>query len=197
MLIPIHFLKKIYLAALIFVINIAVIEPDHASNSLTKEQILNNFIKTEKLSRIKYELVDEVSSYINRVAPRAEVDGEVIVNACLTHDIDIKFVLAQAHIESHFGTSGRASKTNSIFNLAKTKYDHPNLSVEPYIILLKDKYLCGNKTEKHLMRNFVNYSGKRYAEDRMYERKLSSKYYQIKKQTQIDKLYNNYKTYTL
>ena len=73
-------------------------------------------------------------------------------------------------------------------------YTHPNNSIEPYITLLKTKYLSKNKTEKDLMRNFVSNSGHRYASSKAYEQNLSKIYRKINKNTNISQYYNDYKT---
>ena len=36
---------------------------------------------------------------------------------CDLYDVDIRLVLAQGHLESHFATRGTAAKTNSMFNI--------------------------------------------------------------------------------
>ena len=121
--------------------------------------------------------------------------------------MDIVFVLAQAELESCFGIAGIAKKTNSVWNVGSFDgrpseyiiknnlgYSHPNNSIEPYINLIKTKYLSKNKTEKDLMRNFVSNSGHRYASSRTYEQKLSKIYHKINKNTNISQYYNDYKT---
>ena len=135
-----------------------------------------------------YNLVDE---HIKSVAPKSKVSAEVIVENCIKYDIDIKLVLAQAQQESHFGTTGIAKKTNSIFNVhaydgrsagqminAGHGFNHPDESVEPFMQLLKRRYLP-NKTEQQLLRNYVDVYGKRYASAENYEYKLKNIYNQI------------------
>ena len=46
-------------------------------------------------------LVNEVDTYIQRIAPTSKLDGKVVVDMCLKYDIDIIFVLAQGQAESH------------------------------------------------------------------------------------------------
>ena len=65
----------------------------------------------------KSELVKVVKNYIDSVAPTSNLNGYAIVDKCEKYDLDIKFVLAQGQIESHFGTTGMAIKTNSVFNV--------------------------------------------------------------------------------
>lgn len=141
----------------------------------------------------KTKLIREVDKYITSVARNSKISSETIVDACLEHGVDIKFVLAQGHIESHFGTTGKASRTNSVFNIIGVKYDHPDHSIEPYLKLLNTRYLVGGKTEKDMMQNFLDKNGKRYAMSPSYESELRSTYNKIKKHTNIDKFYNIYK----
>lgn len=141
----------------------------------------------------KTKLIREVDEYITSVARNSKINSETIVDACLEYDVDIKFVLAQGHIESHFGTAGKASRTNSVFNIIGVKYDHPDHSIEPYLKLLNTRYLVNGKTEKDMMKNFCDRNGKRYAMSSTYERELRSTYNKIKKRTDIDKFYKLYK----
>ena len=101
----------------------------------------------------KAQLVDEVQNYINTVAPTSNLRACILVDACEKYNIEVKFALAQGEIESHFGTKGLASKTNSVWNvgayddhfyskiMGTYKYSHPNESIEPYLKLLYEKYL--------------------------------------------------------
>ena len=150
------------------------------------------------------ELASEVGRYIKKVAPTSVVDPLLLVDLCSKYNIDIRFVLAQGHIESHFGTKGTAVKTNSVFNVgaydghsAKKQikngfgYKHPNYSIEPYLKLLTKEYLV-DKTEYELMENFINIDGKRYASNKKYEDLISEKFRVICTTTNITNLYNTY-----
>ena len=149
------------------------------------------------------ELRNEVDNYIKSVASQSSLDGYVIVEECMNSGLDICFVLAQGENESHFGTTGLARKTNSVFNVyafdgqtheqisEKGKYKHPNYSVAPYIELLKKDYLVDGKTEYDLMDGqYVNKNGARYASSETYEKALLAKFMKIKQNTKIDSLYN-------
>lgn len=166
-----------------------------------------------KLQESKGLLVDEVNAYIARIAPTSNLNGRILVELCDEYNIDIKFVLAQGQIESHYGTRGLAAKTNSVFNVLaydghsynqickKGKYSHPDHSIRPYLQLLADDYLVDGKTEYDLMDEFVNKDGNRYASAKDYENKLKSTYNSISDttNTNIDylmKQYNHYKIIT-
>lgn len=146
----------------------------------------------------------EVDNYIKSIAPTSKLSGKDIVEKCFEYNIDIIFVLAQGQIESHYGTTGTARKTNSVFNVGAYDghsankqnkngfgFNDPNDSIEPYLILLTNEYLVNGKTEYDLMNNYVNYLGMRYASDNNYERMLKSIYNKIKKITNIYDLQYN------
>ena len=159
----------------------------------------------EYTDNVKTQLITEVDTYINTIAPSSKLDGEIVVDKCCEYNIDIAFVLAQGQIESHFGTRGTASKTNSVFNVgaydgysaAKQRangfgFSHPNESVEPYLILLTNNYLVNGKRISDLMYVYVNHLGMRYASDTRYEYMLRSVYNKINSKTNINSLYNEY-----
>jgi flagellum-specific peptidoglycan hydrolase FlgJ len=161
-----------------------------------------------KYQSAKSQVVDEIDKYIEQVAPNSALNAITLFNLCEEYGVDIKFVLAQGHIESHFGTKGMARKTNSVFNVfafdgqeyhkisRKGKYDHPDYSIEPYLKLLKNNYMV-EKTEYDLMNKFVNMDGKRYASDPLYENKLSTKFEYISNNTRLDELVSNYNMYKI
>lgn len=163
-----------------------------------------NPIEYVKEAELKYwecksQLVTEVQNYIDSIAPTSNLRAYNLVQASEKYVIDVKFMLAQGHIESHFGTKGLARRTNSVWNVLafdslsydkiskKGKYQHPNASIEPYCELLINNYLV-NKSEHDLMEKFVNKQGKRYASDPNYEYRLIHQYEEIKNSTKIDSL---------
>lgn len=156
------------------------------------------------LKQKKDNLINSINIYIDSVAPKSKLKGDSLVNACEKYKVNICFVMAQAQLESHFGTTGVAKKTNSVWNvkaydgrsavnMIKSGYgfSDPNHSIEPYLILLTNKYLI-NRTEFDLMKNFTNINGKRYASCPNYENKLKNIYKYIVYNTNINKHYNEY-----
>ena len=147
----------------------------------------------------KSNLCDEVQKYILSVAPTSNLRGYAIVEECEKFNIDIKFVLAQGEIESHFATKGLGGKLNNVFNVgvfdglssesisSTYKYSYPNESIKPYLDLLCRRYLI-NKLETDLIDDYVDVDGKRYATDPTYETKLKEKYIYISMHTKIDSL---------
>ena len=154
----------------------------------------------------KDSLVAAIDNYIITTAPESTVDGLFLLNKCQEYNVDLVFVLAQATLESHFGTTGMAKKTNSVFNIgaydgkslhaisSKYKYENPNLSIDPYLTLLNDSYLDG-KSEEELLSNFVNKHGKRYASYKNYEKELQIIIKRIEDDTDIVKAYSRFLKY--
>ena len=109
---------------------------------------------------------------------------ETLVKASMERNFDLPFLMAVAHQESCFGATPRARRTNSVFSEGawdngsdKVKYSDPNESVYGYIDLLNNSYLVNGKTLFDLLKpgSFVNGIGKRYASDKAYEQKISSR----------------------
>lgn len=155
---------------------------------------LERHINYYKYHVYKEKLINSVNEYIRENSTNSKVSGDTIVKYCLKYDISIPFVLAQAQVESHFGTKGVAVRTNSIFNVGTYdngiilyRYKHPNESIEPYIKLLKNDYLISGKNIEDLMQanNFVNHSGSRYASNIHYEYHVKKTYNKIKQSTRI------------
>lgn len=162
-----------------------------------------------KLQQSKGQLVDEIDKYIKSVAPNSILNARILLEICEEYNIDIKFVLAQGHVESHFGTKGMALKTNSVFNVfaydgksysqicRKGKYSHPDHSIKPYLELLINDYMVDGKNEYDLLDEFVNKNGDRYASALDYESKLNNTFINISDSTNIDELYKQYRKYQM
>ena len=99
---------------------------------------------------------------------------------CEKHNFSLPLLLAQAHLESHFGTTSRSRRTNSVFSIGSYddgrnvyKPSTQDESVENYILTIKNYYLA-DKTLDELLSNggFVNHRGQRYASDKKYEQKI-------------------------
>lgn len=149
----------------------------------------------DSLNYIKDELVSEVSRYIYKQAPNAHDEiANHIVSACIEHDIDICFAMAQTQIETNFGTlgAGRHTSKKSLFGVSK-RYGTYEDAVYDYTSLLRTRYLVRGKTEHDLMRNYINKNGHRYAEHRGYEISLRSTYKTIKNSTDIVSIQRRYK----
>lgn len=150
-----------------------------------------------KYQGVKSDLVDATQNYIDSIAPNSNLRALILVEKCEKYKIPITFVLAQGELESKFGTTGLAYRTNSIWNVGaydnydikniKIKYENPNDSVEPYLNLLNSNYLNG-KTIEDLLDSFTDINGNRYATDKYYESKLKTIHNYILTNHNIDSL---------
>ena len=150
-----------------------------------------------KYQGVKSDLVDATQNYIDSIAPNSNLRALILVEKCEEYKIPITFVLAQGELESKFGTTGLAYRTNSIWNVGaydnydikdiKIKYKNPNDSVEPYLNLLNSNYLNG-KTIEDLFDSFTDINGNRYATDKYYESKLKTIHNYILTNHSIDSL---------
>lgn len=150
-----------------------------------------------KYQGVKSDLVDATQNYIDSIAPNSNLRALILVEKCEEYKIPITFVLAQGELESKFGTTGLAYRTNSIWNVGaydnyeikniKIKYENPNDSIEPYLSLLDSNYLNG-KTIEDLFDSFTDINGNRYATDKYYESKLKTIHNYILTNHNIDSL---------
>lgn len=158
----------------------------------------------------KDDLVDCVEHYIDSVAPNSCLNGLKVVELCDEYNFDLKFAIAQAQLESHFGVHGVASKTKSVWNVHSfdgksaeqikkegKAYSHPDKSIEPYLKLMTTRYLVNGKTEKDMFINFVDIDDKRYASASNYEKILLNIYERIGKETNIDKCIGEFNKYKI
>lgn len=163
-----------------------------------------------KFSAARENLALEVDKYIHSVAPTSSVTALNLIDLCAEYNIDLRLALVQGHVESHFGTKGTASRTNSIFNVGAYDgysaekqmkngfgYKHPDYSVEPYLKLITSRYLVDGKNEEDLLNEFVDKNGKRYASCETYESLLRSRWDKIDSIANITEAYNIYKMYKL
>ena len=184
---------------------------------ITYEQVLLNHTRDVYVERLesqfdaaREELAIEVDKYISTVAPNADISALNVIDLCSEYNVDIRLVLAQGHVESHFATKGTAARTNSIFNVGAYDgysaekqikngygYRHPDFSVEPYLKLLTTRYLVDGKTEDDLLENFVDANGNRYASCTTYESMLKSKIEKMDSIADITNKYEVYKKYKL
>lgn len=184
---------------------------------ITYEQVLLNHTRDVYVERLesqfdaaREELAIEVDKYISTVAPNADISALNIIDLCSEYNVDIRLVLAQGHVESHFATKGTAARTNSIFNVGAYDgysvekqikngygYRHPDFSVEPYLKLLTTRYLIDGRTEDDLLDNFVDANGNRYASCTTYEEMLKSKMEKMDSIADITNKYEVYKKYKL
>ena len=139
----------------------------------------------DSITSKKLELVYHVDKQVNDM----KISHSIVEHA-LTNNIDICFMLAQSKIETNYGKTGIGKRKNSIFGIVSRRYSHLTESIEDYCSILTRDYLVDGKTEQHLLSEFVNKHGDRYAESTEYEAHLSSAYHKIRSSSKIHKLQN-------
>lgn len=158
------------------------------------DSIIYNVINKQK-NDIRNQIVAEVKRYIKKQSPTANKNiPEHLVIKCLENNLDICFAMSQTQVETNFGTTGagRSTSRRSMFGVAIRKYPSYESAINDYIAILKKSYLVKGRTEQHLMKNYVNGSGGRYASSTNYEKHLFEAYNNIKAQTNIYKLQKHY-----
>lgn len=154
-------------------------------------------------------IVTEIDEYIDSIAPDSGLNGIKLFDLCDKYDVDIRFAMAQAEAESHFGTKGIAAKTNMVWNVGafdnksadqiikekngNTSASHPDMSIEPYLILLTTRYFVDGKNELDMFEKFVDANGKRYASNPNYENMVQEIYERIDKETNLESLLKEYR----
>lgn len=151
-------------------------------------------------------IVTEIDEYIDSVASDSGLNGIKLFELCDKYGVDVRFAMAQAEAESHFGTRGVAAKTNMVWNVKaydnRTADDmikkgdaekHPDMSIEPYLILLTTKYLVDEKNEIDMFEKFVDSDGKRYASNPNYESMVEGIYNRINECTELESLLKEYR----
>lgn len=164
-----------------------------------KNYVCFSYVKPENNVKedLYKELHNEVYKYIMSQAPNSNKDlSAMMIDASMKYDIDLCFMMAQTQIETNYGTTGagRESSRKSLFGIARFKYSSYEEAIHKYCQLIINKYLVKDRTEQHLMKNFISVSGARYAKSLNYEHKLSKTYNNIKKSTNIYELRNKYKS---
>jgi len=147
---------------------------------------------------IQNELINEVSLYIKRQAPKShQFIPKYLVQAGLTNNIDICFMMAQTQIETCYGTTGagKESSRRSMFGIIQKRYSNYEDAINHYCEVLKKYYLVKGKTEQHLMTKYITGTGGRYAGNPRYEIELKTAYNHIKRTTNIYSLQEEYKRF--
>jgi len=173
--------------------------PSGDANPANAQTILidpNTMYSNTVRERAQTQLINEVKRITYEIVPDTELDLEYLVEKCEEYKMDIVFVLAQGILESHLGTKGKAAATHSVWNVGTYddgqilyKYNHPNESIEPYMKLLKERYLVDKDIHNLVQdRGYTNDDGKRFASARGYENGLRKLIVRIDMESSI-KLY--------
>lgn len=144
-------------------------------------------IKQDSITRVK---INACNKYMLKALNNqgynensTKLTAEAMVKASEKCNFDLPLLMAAAHLESCFGATSRARRTNSVFSVGSydngknmVKYSHPNESIYGYISLLNNDYLINGKTIDDLLKPgaFVNKNGHRYASKKNYEKILTS-----------------------
>ena len=183
--------------------SIGSINIDNINNIDVINDSIKQFIFIDNIKKkTNNKLIFEVERYIKKVSPKSKIKSEQLVLSCKEYQIDLVFVIAQGIIESHLGTAGKAATTNSVWNVGAydngviaNRYKDPNESIEPYLKLLKNKYLIritnkGDTIQKKIDfllkdKGFVNYSGRRFVTSSNYENQLRNMMLKVSMETSI------------
>ena len=160
-----------------------------------------NIVKIDTIQikdSIRNELISEVSKYVKQQAPKShQFIPKYLVQAGLSNNIDICFMMAQTQIETCYGTTGIGceSSRRSIFGIISKRYSNYESAIDHYCEVLKKYYLIKGKTEQHLMVKYVTSTGGKYAGNPRYEIELRTAYNHIKRTTNIYSLQEKYKKF--
>jgi hypothetical protein len=158
---------------LVFVIMISFA---HRLNPIESSLSIPKSSKIESLEEAYFSYKEQADTILK--TKRTKMTGQMLADAWLEtkkeYDVDVPvtLALAQAKLESSYGTSRLSIQKNNPYSLRgsgsyksfKTLYD----GVLAYYKIMATRYLKCRTTEE-LMNNFVNCSGHRYAESRVYE----------------------------
>ena len=172
--------------------------PENCEPVIENVSIQNNVSKIDTIQlkdSIKNELIAAVSKYVKKQAPRShQFIPTYLVQAGLSNDIDICFMMAQTQIETCYGTmgAGRETSRRSMFGVIQKKYPNYEAAINHYCEVLKKYYLVKGRTEQHLLSKYVTGTGGRYAANPRYEIDLRTAYNHIKRTTKISSLQEEY-----
>ena len=147
-------------------------EKDDKTMELTNDSIFNQKVEACK-NYMEYALKNQGYDWSS-----TKLNPEEIVKVCEENNFSLPFTMAIANLESCFGATPRAKRTNSVFSVGSydngkdvCTYSDPNESIAPFIKLLKNDYLIDNKTLDDILTpgKFVNMNGDRYATNTKYE----------------------------
>lgn len=162
------------------------------ANQIAREKFQKDSLMIEdKLSSAYDSLVFQIDGYIKKISPKSKMSAKNIADLSIEHSYDIPLLLAQAHLESRFGT--HTGGTNSVFGVIRRKFSHPDESVEDYIKLMKSRYLVTRTPEEALAKGMtLENGGGRYAEDPQYCYKIRKIRNAILRDWKIHELHKQY-----
>ena len=177
--------KRLLAAGISSAMILSMLNNAHVSSSIKHE--VEEILSTETVDSTYDKQVDAVGRYMDMITryrgynpENIEISPDTIVTAARKYNYDLPLLLAQANLESCFGLSDRAKRTNSVFSVGCQDngkdichYATQDDSIEAYIRLILRDYLVDGKTIQDLLKNFVNKRNERYASDKNYEKNLN------------------------
>lgn len=158
----------------------------------SKEELIN-MVQVEKQFEQQSEPIDDAkiqacTKYMENALSNqgfsfkdTKLNPKALVKASEDYSFDLPLLLAAAHLESCFGATNRAKRTNSVFSVGAydngkdiVTYSDPNESIYGYIKLINNDYLINGRTINDLLKpgGFINKNGHRYASKKNYEKLL-------------------------
>ena len=146
------------------------LEPKKKSNEVTDVPVLRENFNYEKVQNF----IDEKSK------GQSPLDAEDFFSVAKKYDVPVDFLLAQAALESNFGTKGMGKRTKNMGNVGnngntgkETYMDSYLDGLEKMASLLSRRYRPKGNNWESLLDDFVNDKGYRYAEEAGYEDAVS------------------------
>lgn len=158
-------------------------------NLKNKDSQVTDKMKEDAVDPNFKEKVEALTAYMETAAKNQKYDPkairitpEAMIKACNQTNFDLPLLIAQAHLESCFGLTPRARRTNSVFSVGSydngknaATYSSQDACILPYINLMKNNYLMDRSVDDLLKpSSFVNGQNMRYASDKSYESKVKN-----------------------
>lgn len=170
-------------------LSIILLESYSSNTKPLANKINSEFTLVSSLSiKKRFEKCDEYYDYMNMADSvlnnySTKMTGKMMADAWYQTlenynvDVPVRLALAQAHLESGFGSSDLAKQKNNPYSIrsGRTYATYKNIDdgVKAYYKLIASRYLkC--KSIDQLLKNFTTCEGYRYAGSRNYEIKLKN-----------------------
>lgn len=168
--------------------NATMRQKENAIQIAKQEELrLKDSIRRDSITRVK---IDACQKYMSKALDNqgynessTQLTPKALVKASEKYSFDLPLLMAAAHLESCFGATPRAKRTNSVYSVGAydngndmVTYSHPDESIDGYIRLINNDYLINGKTINDLLKpgGFINKNGHRYASKKNYEYLLRS-----------------------
>ena len=175
-------LMGVSVAVIISAIGKMSITPDEKERlmSMVDTEMIDS--KADSLFAKKVQAVDDCFAWyagLHNMKPEdIQLSSEKLVSTADEKGFSLPFAVAQAIVESGFGTASRARRTNSVWSVGSydngknvCNYSTQDDSIAPYMDIVKRDYLGDSKSFDDLLSpgGFVNRKGMRYASNPNYE----------------------------